>query len=191
MSNFTDKMAPYAKRVKEEIGQPISLTLASWALESGYGTSKIAVGINNYAGIKYSKYSKVATKDTTIYPNMGYASYRSIDDFVTDYIRVMSLSYYDKVRQAYATDGVEDDVYALNASPYAEDQNYGKKLIDILDSNNDGKINNLDDLIKLETNYIPTQQGDSIIDAGLKNFTEKELIAIGGVVAGLFLLLKK
>lgn len=93
---FYDKMRPYAQKAANALGMPVEVILAQWALESGNGTSNLAKTQNNYGGIKYSQYSKTGTKTSA----NAFAKYSSIDGFVTDYIRVMNLSYYDKVRSA-------------------------------------------------------------------------------------------
>lgn len=133
MNDFYKKYLPYAEKVKKMLGQPVALTLAQWKLETGGGTSRLAKESNNLGGIKYSKYSEYADKETVVYPKMSYARYNTLDDFVNDYVRVLKLGYYDDVRKAYATKTINDDVIALGNSPYAEDPNYQKKLFRIIE----------------------------------------------------------
>jgi flagellum-specific peptidoglycan hydrolase FlgJ len=104
-------MQPYANTAASALGMDASVILAQWALESGNGTSDMAVNHNNHAGIKWSQYSKTAKKRS----DSSFAHYNSLSDFVTDYVRVISLSYYDGVRDATTIEGT---VKALGASPY-------------------------------------------------------------------------
>lgn len=121
-SSFFNKMRPYAMRVEKETGIPASVTLAQWALESGFESSSW-VGHNNYSGIRR---------------NGRFEQYDTIDDFVDDHIRVLNLSYYDKVRQA-ALEGrsPEEIALLLGESPwdeghYLKDGVAGKKLLDLM-----------------------------------------------------------
>lgn len=110
-SAYATKMDPYAAKAANALNMPKEVILAQWALESGNGTSSMAVNHNNHGGIKWSKYSKTAKKRS----DSAFAHYNSIGDFTTDYIRVMKLSYYDDVRSASTVEGT---VKALGASPY-------------------------------------------------------------------------
>lgn len=112
---FKAKYMPYAQRVVKELGADPSFTqtvLNQWGLESGWGTSGHA-SRNNLGGIKFSSNSKTATKHSS-----GFAEYKSIDDFTTDYIRVMKLPYYQGVIVAAKTPSLEDDARELGKSPY-------------------------------------------------------------------------
>jgi flagellum-specific peptidoglycan hydrolase FlgJ len=133
---FYENMLPYAQRVKKEIGQPVAVTLAQWTLESTAGTSQLAKTSNNLGGIKFSQYSKVAKLETRIFPSMKYARFDSLNDYTTEYIRIMNLSYYDKVRAAYKTNDLSNIVHALDASPYAEDTQYYSKVYGIINRDN-------------------------------------------------------
>lgn len=104
-------MKPYADRAGQALDMPGEVILAQWRLESASGTSRLAVQQNNFGGIKYSQYSKTAQKVA----GTEFARYGSIDAFVTDYIRVMSLSYYKDVR---AAGSATDTAIALGKSPY-------------------------------------------------------------------------
>jgi flagellum-specific peptidoglycan hydrolase FlgJ len=110
--DFFTSMAPYAAKASSATGVPIPVILAQWGLESAYGTSEVYKNNNNLAGIKHVS----SSIDSGISPS-GYSKYNSLDQFVQDYVRVMSISYYDNVRQAGTVDGA---VSALGASPWAE-----------------------------------------------------------------------
>ena len=111
---YFEKMEPYAAKASAALGIPKSVILAQWSWETAFGTNRGSRDLNNHGGIKY-----VGAK-TQDYESGMYAGYASIDGFVDDYVRVLSLKYYDDVRKAGATPGIEDDTKALGASPYAE-----------------------------------------------------------------------
>ena len=52
MSKFSTEVIRLAQESEAKYGVPASVTLAQWALESGYGTSNLAVNKNNYFGMK-------------------------------------------------------------------------------------------------------------------------------------------
>jgi hypothetical protein len=112
-AEYRTKMLPYAVRAKQATNIPHDVILVQWSNESGNGSSAKAIQNNNHAGIKWSKYAVTAGKDSG-----GFAIYASLDQFVTDYIRVMKLSYYDAVRSAGATNDIVATIKALGASPY-------------------------------------------------------------------------
>lgn len=112
-AEYRTKMMPYAVRAKQATNIPTDVILVQWANESGNGSSQKAKNNNNHGGIKWSKYAVLAGKDSG-----GFAIYASLDQFTTDYIRVMKLSYYNAVRTTGATGNVVNTIKALGASPY-------------------------------------------------------------------------
>jgi len=129
LQQFSTKYDPQITRANQALGMPKEAIAIQLGNESGNGTSKRAINDNNLGGIKYSKYSKVAIKKAD-----GFARYNSIDDFFTDYIRVMGLSYYADVRTAGKTGSVKDTLVALGKSPYdaghyTDNGNPGSKLL--------------------------------------------------------------
>lgn len=90
--------------------------LAQWAVETGYGTSALAVNWHNLAGIRwYGQAGTVQIGGTKGKHGTGFAGYRTVDRFVTDYARVMALAPYDRVRHVQS---VESQCRALGASPW-------------------------------------------------------------------------
>lgn len=81
---WVERVQPYADRAAQATGLPARVILAQWALETGWGTSYLATHDNNLGGIKYVG---VPEQD---YSSGGFAGYRSLDRFVTDYIRVLN-----------------------------------------------------------------------------------------------------
>lgn len=118
---FFNKMSPYAVAAGAKLHMPPKVILAQWALESAYGESSLARESNNYGGIKYTSAADGR--------NGSYAAYDSIRSFVSGYVRVLSLSYYDEVRRA---SGVHDTAVELGKSPYAGDPHYAQKILDVL-----------------------------------------------------------
>jgi len=124
-AEFFETMAPYAQQASQETGVPVSVILAQWALESGYGTSRFAKEGLNFGGIKLS--SNSPTKEYMIQGGTGakFAKYSSISQFVEDYVRVLKLGYYKAVREAGdALKAME----ALAQSPYDAGGYAGGKL---------------------------------------------------------------
>lgn len=109
-TDFFTKMMPYAVEASNRTHVPVSVILAQWANESAYGTSDLAKNANNFGGINHTGNSIAAGTYG------AYAKYSDINQFVDDYVRVLNLSYYDKVRAAGTVDGA---VRALGDSPYA------------------------------------------------------------------------
>lgn len=133
-SNFFSKMLPYAIEAHNGVGgkEPVSVILAQWAVESARGTSRLALESNNYGGIKYVPGLSIAVgKDS----GGVFARYDSLEQFTQDYIRVMNLSYYEKVRN---DSRVEQAVKDLAASPYdaGHYNGTGQSLLDTIDSAN-------------------------------------------------------
>jgi flagellum-specific peptidoglycan hydrolase FlgJ len=127
--DFFEKMKAYAMTASSQTGIPYEVILAQWALESNYGSSDLAKRANNFAGIKYTSNAD--------FKSGAYAGYHSISNFVKDYVRIMKLPYYKKVREA---GNVKDALLALGDSPYAEDPQYPYKLMRVIQDNDMGKI---------------------------------------------------
>ena len=93
------------------------LILAQWGIETGWGSSSLAVNHHNLAGIRW--YGRAAQVEhlggTPGKAGTGFAGYASFDTFAADYGYVIGLPYYNAVRAA-------TDIYAqaraLGASPW-------------------------------------------------------------------------
>lgn len=110
--SYIEKMTPWAKKAEIATGLPYHFIVAQWGWETGWGTNRGALHLNNHSGIKYSKYAPPGTVQDGMY-----SKYNSMDSYIKDYARVMGLSYYTKIRNA-KTD--IDRIKELNASPYSE-----------------------------------------------------------------------
>lgn len=127
---YFDKMMRYAKQAQGITNIDYRVVLAQWHLETGGGTSSLSIMANNHAGIKSNSQGRDGIQGR-------YASYKDLTNFTKDYSRVMMLPYYTKVREAR---GLEAQVKALHESPWAEDPNYDKKLMAVINNNNLGTI---------------------------------------------------
>lgn len=180
--SYFAKMKPYADRASQALSIPSVVILAQWGLETGFGSSSAAQKLNNHAGIK-------SNSQGADYNGGTYAGYNSLNSFVTDYIRVMNLSYYAKVREVGKTGNVANTVKALDDSPWAEDTGYYGKIMSIINGN--GKSQYAQPAIETGTGAIniPGASTDllgdikstlgSLSDSQVKQFA---MIGIGAVI---------
>lgn len=119
MANFSDEEIKLAQKVQDTYGVPASVTLAQYALESGYGKS--TVGKNNYFNIK--------GKGTG-----GYRDYNSKEDSFMDFGRLLTTDRYTS--QTNGSTNAKDYVQGVKDGGYAEDPNYVKKVMSIITGNN-------------------------------------------------------
>ncbi|MGG4434630.1 peptidoglycan-binding protein [Priestia megaterium] len=118
----------YANTASKGTNIPFEVIIAQWAKESAYGNSDLVQSSNNYAGVTY------VSNSIADFQKGRFAGYNTIDKFVQDYIRVMNLPYYDKVR---AADTIEMTCIELGKSPYsANDPSYGTTIFQIVTKNN-------------------------------------------------------
>lgn len=119
MGQFTNEDIRLAEQVQEKYGVPASVTLAQYALESGYGKS--TVGQNNYFNIKGTGTG-------------GYKDYQSKEDAFMDYGRLLTTERYTEYTQDATT--VQEYVQGIYDAGYAEDINYVSKIMSVIKSNN-------------------------------------------------------
>lgn len=117
---FYDKYHKYAKISADLIegNTPVESVLAFWYWETGRGTNRGTKEFNNLAGINYNRAWR---NDLQLKPSPSgeYAIYSNLENFAKDYARVINLSMYQGVRQAFGTSDIADDVRAISASPYS------------------------------------------------------------------------
>ncbi|WP_425203575.1 peptidoglycan-binding protein [Priestia megaterium] len=129
---------PYANTASKGTDIPFEVIMAQWAKESAYGNSDLVQSTNNYAGVTY------VSNSIADFQNGRFAGYNTVDKFVQDYIRVMKLPYYDKVRAATT---IEMTCIELGKSPYsANDPTYGTTIFQLVTKNN---------LSRFDTDVIP------------------------------------
>lgn len=106
---FLDMALPHALRAAQATGLPVSVVLAQWALESGWGRTQIARELHNLGAITMSGQPP------------RYRSYQSLEAFTDDWIRLLMLPLYQQVRTAATAGGSREEVAEeLGRSPYAE-----------------------------------------------------------------------
>lgn len=129
INEFKSQMYPYALKAGQALGMSPEFVLGQWALESAYGTSTIAKKAGNYAGIRYTSHADYKYSTTG---NGAFSGYNTLTNFVNDYIRVMGLSFYDKVRQATT---MQQEASALESSPYdanGKADHYGTHILNVV-----------------------------------------------------------
>ena len=120
-SKFSQEDVNLALKVQEKYGVPASVVLGQYAQESGYGQH--TVGKNNYFNIKTS--NKNNTK--------GYKNYPSKESSFLDFGRLLSTERYTSHTNGATT--IEEYVQGVKDAGYAEDPNYVKSVLSIINSN--------------------------------------------------------
>lgn len=133
MNAYAERMLPYAQQASGGTGLPVTLILAQWAHETGWGGSTLAREHNNHGGINY-------TSNADYEADGRHAGYRTVEAFVRDYIRVINLPFYAHIRRAAAAGAPPQELALLfdvadeEGRKYAEDPWYGSKLVSVLGS---------------------------------------------------------
>lgn len=114
---FAKAYGPLANHIGSAVWVDANVILAQWALETGWGASGLCVNWHNLAGIRWYgravQYRQIG--GTPGRSGTGFAAYRTLDDFAVDYEYVISLPYYNGVRDAVTTYA---QIKALGASPW-------------------------------------------------------------------------
>ena len=117
---------------QQKYGIPASITLAQMYLESGGGTSKLAVNGNNYFGIKCSSDWLAAGKPYSLHnddrPNEKFCNYSSVEDSMLHHSQFLMGSRYKNCRACDSTDYV-GWARGLQAAGYATNKKYASILI--------------------------------------------------------------
>jgi hypothetical protein len=120
--DFVNEVLAQAQRGKGATGLEVSVILAQWANETGWGSSDFFSQGHNPAGIS---------------PGGNVAAYPSLEAGVDAWISTMELSYYNGVR---AAEGRQAQAVALGESPWAgshydNGNGPGSMLIEIINEN--------------------------------------------------------
>lgn len=120
----------------ERTSIPASITLAQGMLESGYGTSELAISANNHFGIKchkgwqgetYTYHSPENDNGTSISRKSCFRAYATVEASYQDHSDFLaSRAHYADL---FASQDYEKWAKGLLAAGYATDPNYAKKLI--------------------------------------------------------------
>lgn len=174
MGRFTSEEINLAKKVQDRYGVPASVTLAQYALESGYGKS--TVGRNNYFNIKGNG-------------NGGYRNYSSKEESFMDFGKLLSSKRYtDKTSSAGS---VQEYVQGVKNAGYAEDSNYVSKVMSIIKSNNLTQYDSGDYKVSgshAGGSFASTEESDSTLDLKWWGDIVKVVMIILLCIAGVALL---
>ena len=134
MSKFTAEDIRLAQETEKIYGVPASVTLAQYALESGYGTTKLAKNANNYFGITGKN------KKTGAFHMSGgrsWAKYSSKTESFYDHGRLLSTDLYASKTAGATTVSQYIDAIAETYAPSSdENSGYAAKLKQIINENN-------------------------------------------------------
>lgn len=108
---FVDWAVPWAVEASRRTGVPWPTIVAQWAVETGWGTSAMFRESHNLAGVKRSR----TTPGAPVRPGGTFRHYASFGEALDDWVRVMSLPYYARVR---AAGDVRGACVALGESPW-------------------------------------------------------------------------
>ncbi|MBB4189291.1 hypothetical protein GGE07_005973 [Sinorhizobium terangae] len=176
-----------AQTTQRRWGIPASVTLAQWALESGYGAS-MPPGSNNPFGIKALKgqpsvkaWTRESINGRVTRVQADFRVFASLDDaFVKHGELLGSAAVYAKVRKlAHDPDRFADALTGL----YATDPNYGSLLRSIMRKNDlyAFDLRNLDDTASIEIEEVrvpsPLKQGD--VDPIRVKALQRRLVELG------------
>lgn len=129
---FFERYADIAMEQQQKYGIPASITLAQMYLESGGGTSKLAVNGNNYFGIKCTRDWLDASKPYSLHnddrPNEKFCNYSSVEESVQHHSQFLMGGRYKNCRACSSTD-YEGWAKGLQAAGYATNKSYANTLI--------------------------------------------------------------
>ncbi len=151
------KVAPIYQKVMKETGMLASVGLAQFALESGFGTTDLALKANNFHGMKcslsgntwdgsvwdgtskYGKYSPEVYNGVTTNVYSEFRAYPSIYKSVQDRAAYFIGAWLDKGKTQHRYPNInkikdaETQVKLIKANNYATDPNYVSKLLNIIE----------------------------------------------------------
>lgn len=132
MANFSNEVIALAQETEKKYGVPASVTLAQYALESGYGTSGLATTANNYFGITGSY-----NGNSVIRSGRNWRKYASMEESFDDHGRLLTTGRYAEATKGVSSAGEYVDAIAEIYAPSSDgNNNYAGKLKSIINSNN-------------------------------------------------------
>lgn len=132
MAKFSSEVINLAQQTEQKYGVPASVTLAQYALESGYGTSALARTANNYFGIT-GKYNG----NYVVRNGRNWRSYSSMGESFDDHGRLLSSGRYANATKGVTTvSGYIDAIAEIYAPASDGNNNYAGKLKQIIQQNN-------------------------------------------------------
>lgn len=128
-TDFINRYAPYAMEQQIKYGIPSSVTLAQMALESTWGTSKLAREDNNYFGIKKgSSWTGGVGYHDDDRPGEAFRRYDSVEQSIENHSYVLLQPLYQ--RRCPVNDSTDHLgwIKGIKAGGYASDPDYVSKL---------------------------------------------------------------
>lgn len=123
MGNFSSEVVRLAQQSEQKYGVPASVTLAQYALESGYGKSQLAKTKNNYFGMRNG--------------SKGWQSFDSMADSFDAHGKLLAKPLYaDKVKNAQTVEEYVNGIAETYAPSSDGNNNYAGKIMQIINENN-------------------------------------------------------
>lgn len=123
MATFSSKAIKLAQESESKYGVPASVTLAQYALESGYGTSFLARTKNNYFGMKNG--------------SKGWQSFNSMEDSFNAHGKLLSGERYaSKTANAKTVQDYVSGIAETYAPSSDGNNNYAGQIMQIINDNN-------------------------------------------------------
>ena len=133
--SFIEQYAPIAMEQQQKYGIPASVTLAQMALESKWGTSKMAVNDHNYFGIKASRRWLEAGRPYNLYDddkkNEKFCVFGDVLESI-EYHSTLLMSERYKSCRSFPSDDWYHWLVSIKACGYATSNNYVQKCVSII-----------------------------------------------------------
>ena len=133
--SFIEQYAPIAIEQQQKYGIPASVTLAQMALESKWGTSKMAVNDHNYFGIKASRRWLEAGRPYNLYDddkkNEKFCVFEDVMESI-EYHSTLLMSKRYKLCRSFPSDDWYHWLVSIKACGYATSNNYVQKCVSII-----------------------------------------------------------
>ena len=134
MAKFSSEVINLAQQTETKYGVPASVTLAQYAVESGYGKSGLATKANNYFGITGKNYS---TGKYVVMNGRSWASYNSMAESFDDHGRLLTTSRYANAHQNTTNAYQYVDAIAEIYAPSSDGNNgYAALVKQVISDNN-------------------------------------------------------
>ena len=177
MSKFTAEDIRLAQETEAAYGVPASVTLAQYALESGYGSSKLATQANNYFGITGSNKNTGASVTMS---GRSWAAYDSKAESFYDHGRLLSTPLYANAHKNTTDAGAYIDAIAEIYAPSSDgNNNYAGKLKSIIQTNN---LTQYDQGLSGSMVSGGTASGGGVVVSGSSDDASKLEIILGKIV---------
>ena len=144
-----------AQQSQYDYGIPASVTLAQWALESGWGTSQLSTHYHNDFGITAGS----NWDGDTIYmtnkngtDGQTYRVYESSYDSIIDHAKILQAQRYKQYTNEATT--VEEYVEGIKKGGYATDPDYVSKIMNLIEQYDLNQYNDY-----ASTNYVQDSDG--------------------------------